>query len=194
MKEHLVPFIIESVKAIREDRKTQTRRVIRPQPAERPVVGDAPYHAGDLLGVKESVYLPSKDIPVEDAEYWVPHYYRADLDDLGTKALKALGWKLLTARFCGRAYVRYWLEVTAVRAERLQDIALEDILAEGIKPLEFCPICNGTGIPHTDFVAIPICKCIVSVFSGLWDLIHRKDYPWSSNPYVWVYEFRRTKL
>jgi hypothetical protein len=191
MKEHLIPFTIESVKAIREDRKTQTRRVIRPQPPKRPVVSYAPYHVGDLLGVKESIYLPPKDVPREEAEYWVPHFYRADLDEERINALKELGWKLRTARFCGRDYVRYWLEVTGVRAERLQDIALEDILAEGIDPLEYCPICNGTGIPHTDFVAIPICKCLASLFTGLWDSIHRKDYPWSSNPYVWVYEFGR---
>ena len=191
MKEHLVPFTIESVKAIREDRKTQTRRVIRPQPVKRPVVGNAPYQTGDLLGVKESIYLPPDDIPGEETEYWLPHLYRADLDEEGINALKERGWRLRTARFCGRDYVRYWLEVTEVRAERLQDIILEDILDEGTKPLEYCPICNGTGVPHTELVAIPICKCIAPLFTGLWDSIHLKDYPWSSNPYVWVYEFGR---
>jgi hypothetical protein len=28
-------------------------------------------------------------------------------------------------------------------------------------------------------------------FQTLWDSINRKKYPWSSNPWVWVIEFKR---
>jgi len=34
MSEHPIPFTGESVRAILDDRKTQTRRIIRPQPPE----------------------------------------------------------------------------------------------------------------------------------------------------------------
>lgn len=64
-------------------------------------------------------------------------------------------------RWAGRVFLR----VTAVRAERLQDITREDEIAEGTPDGMF--------------------------FDALWDSINEKRAPWSSNPWVWVVQFER---
>ena len=65
---------------------------------------------------------------------------------------------------------RITLDITDIRVERLQEISEEDAQAEGLKLLQ-----GG----------------IVSEFAVLWDSINGKKYPWSSNPWVWVIEFKR---
>lgn len=67
---------------------------------------------------------------------------------------------------------RITLEITDVRVERLQDISEEDARAEGL------PI---TMDPYHGHKAI---------FPVYWDSINRRA-PWSSNPWVWVIEFKR---
>jgi hypothetical protein len=73
---------------------------------------------------------------------------------------------------------RLTLEVTGVRAERLQDISEEDARAEG---------CAGGHdvIPHYGFSATPR-----EHFRQLWSSIKGPE-SWDANPWVWVVEFRR---
>jgi hypothetical protein len=68
---------------------------------------------------------------------------------------------------------RITLEITNVRVERLQEISASDIAKEGL-----------------DIFPIPI---NFQKFSQLWDSINGKKYPWSSNPWVFVIEFRKVK-
>jgi len=74
--------------------------------------------------------------------------------------------------FMPRRASRITLEVTGVRAERLQDIAYPDIVAEGYPD------------PNHPYPAR-------MWYMALWDSINGKRYPWDSNPWVWVVEFRR---
>ena len=54
IREGPITFAGEMVRAILEDRKTQTRRVIRPQPPVEPLISGSQYHPGDRLWVREN--------------------------------------------------------------------------------------------------------------------------------------------
>lgn len=69
---------------------------------------------------------------------------------------------------------RLALEVTAMRVERLQEISEADCLAEG----------------GWAYANLPIHKAPCRSFQEAWDTINGKKYPWSSNPWVWVIEFK----
>jgi len=80
--------------------------------------------------------------------------------------------------FMPRAFSRIDLEVTAVRAERLQDISEEDAEAEGVAPV--MPIgCNSPSYR--------------AAFPALWDSINGRRAPWASSPWVWAISFKRVR-
>ena len=66
---------------------------------------------------------------------------------------------------------RITLEITGVRVERVRSISEEDAIAEGVEP-------------ELDWTA-------TMKYAVLWDKINGKKYPWASNPFVWVIEFKR---
>jgi len=70
---------------------------------------------------------------------------------------------------------RLTLEIVSVRPERLQEISLADIQAEGIP----------------DDRATFNAESQLTKFRTLWDSINGKPYPWASNPWVWRIEFKR---
>lgn len=78
--------------------------------------------------------------------------------------------------FMPRWASRITLEVVSVRVERLNDISLADVEAEGT-PYSLDPSMRPVGSRTEQYAA-------------LWDSINGKTYPWSSNPFVWVIEFR----
>ena len=76
------------------------------------------------------------------------------------------------------------LEVTDVRVERVQDISDEDVIAEGIKRLEF----EGWRIPGDTFTF----HFSALAFARLWDSLNAKrGHGWDQNFWVWVVEFKR---
>lgn len=85
--------------------------------------------------------------------------------------------------FMPRWASRITLEVTDVRAERVQDISEGDCRAEGlrwddIKNIRFCR----DGLASTWRTA----------FLERWDALNAKrGHPWDSNPWVWVVTFRK---
>jgi hypothetical protein len=146
--------------------KTQTRRVVKPQPREVSGIGlvwagsDSieewlhlgPYHPGQRLWVREtfSVYR-HPTMPVV--------HYRADSgeDD------KTLAWK--PSIFMPRWASRITLEIVSVGVERVQEITEADTQAEGVLD-----------------------------FRVLWDSINEKrGYSFDSNPFVWIVSFQRVK-
>ena len=105
-----------------------------------------------------------------------------DLLDRWTKQFPT-GWRKKPSIHMPRWAARLFLTVKSVRAERLQEITEEDVIAEGVKCR--CDVgqseydcCDLSAIDH---------------FSSLWDTINAKrGYPWESNPWVWRIEFERT--
>ena len=92
-----------------------------------------------------------------------------------------VGWFKRSPLFMPAWAARYFIKITDVRAERLQEISWGDCLAEGIvqKGDLFLAKCSYT-VPQGAFIE-------------LWDSIN-KDYQWGSNPWVWRYEFKFSSI
>lgn len=184
-------FSGEMVRAILEGRKTQTRRVIKPQPSGimtwHPVIErwsvnrtgelykDKYGRPGDRLWVRET-FAPFGDAGAVWFKAGIPEYrgglrvgwldfpYKLDSTFEPPNDLK---WR--PSIFMPRWASRITLEVTDIRIERVQDISSDDIKAEG------CP-------PH---------HTLYGWWEHLWDSINAKrGYSWESNPWVWVVSFR----
>lgn len=209
MKERPIIFKAAMVQAILEGRKSQTRRVVKPQPPPRacayvsdakemcwihPTIKDhrltCPYGApGDRLWAKEA-FAPSLDKN--------GIVYRADDESLEVK------WK--PSIYMPRAASRITLEITNVRVERVQDISEADAEKEGLTfqqigkdPFQpnICRTCHEHRNRH-----VGTCACCFGGmgtlfdnrtyrggFKFLWDSIHKNG--WEANPWVWVLEFKK---
>jgi len=180
MKERPILFGGEMVRAILDGSKTQTRRVIKPQPdeawtmqgpcvinghyADGPCKSDlrCPYgKSGDRLWVKETFMPLTKGFA-----------YRAD--GLINEKFPGINWQ--PSIFMPRSASRIMLEIESIRVERVQDISEEDAIAEG---------CGYYDKPD-DFPLLPL-----QDFCDLWDSINEKrGFGWKDNPWVWVIEFQ----
>lgn len=192
MNEHPIIFNVEMVRGILAGRKTQTRRVLKVQPMEdasnwRPwlVCGERQYEAGKPLwicSVHNETYQFGCPYGQEGSRLWVRetwrsaeapggYFYRAAATDYMLQiSTQENGKPWRPSIHMPRAASRLTLEVLKVRVERVQDISEEDAQAEGV------------GYWGCD---------TVEHFQDLWDSINAKrGYPWSSNPWVWVIEFR----
>ncbi|MCR9260739.1 MAG: hypothetical protein NXH95_13510 [Pseudomonadaceae bacterium] len=118
-------------------------------------------------GFTAGQYCPLK----YEADGAVRPWGECDLDDFGPFGRYRHG------RFMPRWASRILLEVTDVRAERLQAITAADCKAEGIE-LTVPKDSDGWWRSH---------------FQTLWDSINGEKHPWENNPWVWVVEFRRIK-
>lgn len=220
-REHPILFSGEMVRAIKEGRKTQTRRVVKPQPRVSDLSiyfkdgciwkGDepgklCPYgQPGDRLWVRETFLIDDhalidgripKERPKDlEAERLL---YRAD----GTCCVQ-IG-ECACGEYGGRSFWRpsihmpRWasritLEIVNVRVERLQEISEEDCLAEGfgaeIEKVE--ALVNGWPYGKREMPEIKS-KGREWFEHRIWNPLNSKrGFPWSSNPWVWVVEFRR---
>ncbi len=165
MKERPIMFTGPMVRAILDGRKTQTRRVIRPQPRW---VGDPgiPFRTEDAdpKGIIQCPYgKPGDQLWVR--ETWAPN----EGDVLAGKAFYRADNNTIVERWRPSIHMPRWasritLEITKVRVERLQDISEEDAKAEG--------------------------SAYRTEFRDIWRSIYG-DGSWAHNPWVWVIEFRR---
>lgn len=201
MKERPILFSGPMVRAILEGRKTQTRRIINPQPPEHidRLHGNAlrkrfPYQLEDDSGnpcgkgFQDDNHQFWRPVGLAGDRLWVKEtfsaagvfgedgrkFYRADYVD--GKHPSGLHWK--PSIFCTRKASRITLEIVNVRVERLQDISEQDAAAEGCK----CPGCMGDNLS-----GCPDCK---DDYRLLWNRINGPS-SWDKNPWVWVIEFKR---
>jgi hypothetical protein len=203
------------VRALLDGSKTQTRRVIKPQPN-----GDylgcsnighpkfeqwfefsdvrikCPHLIGSRIWVKETHYWDRfEKIPkTKPADFPIDFYYRADGDCCQQIPECCCGTeekpKWRPSIFMPRWASRIELEVTAVTVERVRDISQQDAIAEGIhrRDADFVPMWRDYSGHDEVFGPNPI-----ESYRSLWDSINVKKHPWSSNPFVFVYSFRRVK-
>ncbi len=167
MSEKPILFSGEMIRAVLDGRKTQTRRVVKPQPVglwAAPGKSRCPYgQPGGRLWVRETFY--------PERSHRGPVSYRATWprDDDPPDG----GWK--PSIFMPRWASRITLEIVSVRVEQVQDISEDDARAEGVD--------DGTGQTR------PLHPYW---FRALWDSINSKrGYGWEKNPWVWVVAFRR---
>jgi hypothetical protein len=172
-------------------RKTQTRRIVKPQP-----IGDdltwpvedshidiydavkcnqCPYgKPRDLLFGRETVANLNIDFPDQDP-YWV---YKADLEHPNQHG--PVTWK--PSIHMPKEAARIWDEVTGIRVERVADISEEDAIAEGIeigyhtfsdksKHIAYRDYSKPDN-KHEDYFSMPR-----NSFRSLWQLINGKPKP-----------------
>lgn len=193
-KERPILFSAPMVRAILEGRKTQTRRVIKPQPDYVNPLGIAfwtgkgpvdyrlcPHgQEGDRLWVKETAIIAPKRfatpdrtcIPDSDGDLRYIQYIATCPDTEGAENYKL---KKTPSIFMPRWASRITLEITGVRVERLNEISEVDAIAEGAE------MCRHDSF-HVDQYTCG--------YRSLWEAINGTG-SWARNPWVWVIELRR---
>lgn len=190
-------FNSEMVRAILDERKSCTRRLVKPEPQgyfevnEEPLyIYDTdgnqgkitpPYHPGDILYVRETW-----GEGYEDGTY----IYKAS-DKLANHPMFKESSKLLyhPSIHMPKEAARIWLKVTDVRVERLQECGegwCIDIEKEGIVTPQDAILYISDDAFH---------NALRMKFQKIWDSTIKKSdidrYGWKANPWVWVIEFER---
>lgn len=197
MKEIGMLFSSEMVRAILDERKTQTRRLARDCRIDshgnawqgkwnfgqdvwgKPHVNrwKKPCNVGDHIYVRETWSYYYFDSDTKKQFY----YYKADYPDF-EKGFTPEGWDSRPPAAGGdrwypsihmpKAAARIWLGVTDVRPERLLDISSHDANCEGFTEA-------GTH-PRADFLAA-------------WDQLYGNGAA-EADPWVWVIEFKQIEV
>ena len=204
-KEHPILFGGEMVRAILEGLKTQTRRVIKPQPKHIQMLSDGkietshdggfdndvqyikcPYgKPGDRLWVRETWAVGKDFNNLKPSKLWkgdiesrLAVCYEADNDCIWNEYDHG---KIRPSIFMPRWARRNTLEITGIRVERVQDISYVDSTKEGL-------IIPAALKHRSEFYPGGPYR---APFKTLWDSINAKrGYGWKENPWVWVVEFK----
>jgi len=221
MKEHSIIFSGPMVRAILEGRKTQTRRVIKPQPWQETATGPSGWYPA--MGHPKAKHYGSenhlrKGLAIDFCLYGQPGdllWVRETWYDAGGRGVApcCLGYVAdgdhphgQTYRIRASIHMPRWasrvtLRLTDVRVQRVQEISDGDIEAEGVPGMVAgkyqCTFCNGNGWNYTYPQGCPHCNG-----SGLnprhhfllaWDSLNAKrGYGWDTNPWVWAISFQVT--
>lgn len=195
-------FNTDMVRAILDERKSCTRRLVKPQPKSKLCYTFAGSDSGtwgypnrtahEIWG--EEFKLPNDITEEELSKRWNPPYHTDDIlyvretfiqiaahtfwykADGKSWMLKDLRWK--PSIHMPKEAARIWLKVTDVRVERLQEITEVQAQAEGCNSGLLTGACTARG-----------------QFEDLWNTTIKKSdidrYGWDANPWVWVIEFER---
>ena len=188
-----INFTKEMFHAVIDGSKIQTRRIVNPQPIT--VFKGIPIKEyNNQLGIKditprykvgETLYLKE---PYRVDSFGVEY----NLDDKNKTLAKITKWR--NKLFMPAKYARYFIEITAVRCERLQDISDEDCLNEGIFEKYYFEKTKyyENGVKIGKMQRVPHYNTPKQAYASLINSIYGKG-TWESNPYVWVYEFKLLK-
>lgn len=207
MKERPILFSAPMVRAILDGRKTQTRRIVRPQPTgeqlplsdwsrglaaachdSSPDPSKLAQHSEKLVGrifpfTTQSGVLMSPSCPYGHPgdRLWVREnlYLYGGPVEFAADGPPSFKRKLTPSIHMPRTLSRITLEVTGVRVERLQEISEQDALAEGV---------TARNAGQDEHGAI---KTYRTGFVYVWQEINAKRAPWASNPWCWVLTFKR---
>lgn len=201
-KERPILFSGAMVRALLDGTKTQTRRVVKPQPIYGDVSGlfSSWQFKKTVKDTTATLYPNGKAKVLSMCPYGQPgdrlwvretHLNWWKLDEANPEgprlfshvaAFAADGYELepgerwIPSIHMLRAASRILLEITEVRVERLQDCSAEDAAAEGWP---------GPDAANSIATAYPI-----AWYSRLWNEINGAG-AWESNPWVWAVSFKR---
>ncbi len=211
MKERPILFSSPMIRAIRERRKTKTRRVITPQRTDdlgwlyhdrgrkvyavrqgmrglamRALLAVCPYGGvGDRLWVRETWHV----LPIDAFEKAFTSGKCATISADFTRAVfyaadAETGFPKRPSIFMPRWASRLTLEIVNVGVERVQDMSEADARAEGAQTV-LAMHADGSDGPAT----------YTDAFADLWDSINAtRGYGWDVNPWVWVIEFKQVDV
>lgn len=213
MADRPILFSGPMVRALLAGTKTQTRRILKPQPE---LQGNGLYHVsnsgGGVLNVAE------EDIGAQAVDYlrisvgdrlWVKETWRPFSIDIAPWDLEVVyaadgesrvirdgefgenDWNFpkaaargnVSSLFMPRWASRLTLSVTDVRVERLQDCSEGDAAAEGVKPWHHGEWFDA-GFGGVESKKVPA----RTLYAALWDEINGKG-SWEANPWVAAYTF-----
>jgi hypothetical protein len=171
----------DNIQAIIEGRKTQTRRLIKhtrqldymgmTKDEAHSQISLARYQQGETVYIKEAWAVPIgwDNVSIKVLPHDLPVWYK---DGTGARITGRIGrvGKWRSPLFMPEWAARHFIVIESVRAERVQEIKDDEFGLEGIEG----------GRPEA---------IMCSEFIALWNSIN-KDYPWESNPFVFVYTFR----
>ena len=133
------------------------------------------FHQQSDAEIKRDGYDPSIGV-------WV---YKADEPDYPT-----IPGSWASPLYMPESASRIHLEITGIKAQRVQDITEEGAKAEGIKVLPL----QDESDPSAWYQYAPgifQARSAIKSYELLWDSLNAKrGYPWESNPWVWVVSFK----
>lgn len=216
-------FSTPMVQAILSGTKTQTRRIIRPQPCQEatkfnkfiysddtgwearfandssPAVCDRKVHIviGHTLWVRET--WERFDCSCCEGDYYTGECFSVPDKNEGCYLYKASHEIRGDARWhpsihMPREAARIFLRVTDVRVERVQELSVDDCIEEGVE-VEW-----SESLPKPSYMSLAYAERRVkpafqTAYRELWDSLNAKrGYSWTANPWVWVYKFVRVDL
>ncbi|UHG93290.1 hypothetical protein [Spirosoma oryzicola] len=217
MKFRPILFSTLMVQALLAGTKTQTRRLVKPQPeseakfsalivdqsharfwidnrtlsdpAADPMIADVkvPYQIGDVLWVRET-FLDAEDYACSDYDPEDPESEPRFSYRADCPKDQWSVYHWKPSLFMPAEAARIFLKVTSIRVERLQDISEADAIAEGITVVD--KLNDGTHY-HYEVAGSDIYSISpATTYQKLWEKINGNG-SWDENPFVWVYEFER---
>jgi hypothetical protein len=108
-----------------------------------------------------------------------------DGDEWDYEFIKEFPWK--PSIHMPKAVCRTYLQISGIRAERLQYISEEDAISEGVQEIHPAPFVIRW---ENYLIKDSLWDCAIGSFHSLWESINGKQ-SWDSNPWVWVVEFER---
>ena len=196
--------------------KTQTRRIMKPQPEDmmdgqyvcryvkssnvrfdaicaRDKYGDVKlfrsrYKVGEVLYLKEPYITLNHD----GFANYTYYKFRGD-KPFGDDGFFDGTWRWENKLFMPVSAARYFIRITAVRCERLQEISWDDCTREGIEHIRIgdAGACVW-GISKKSGNCNVIGSNPPQAYAALIDKINGRG-TWDSNPWVWVYDYELTE-
>jgi hypothetical protein len=201
-----VPMVMSTpmVVTILNGTKTETRRIVKPQPDYfLNCVNGKPQPIELKSGISQffAVVTDEMDVTNDKCIYpkvnvndiiWVRETFNlhSDLPEIGpeywykadNEIYPGIKWK--PPLFMTKEACRIFLKVVDVKVERLKDIDEESAIKEGIERLK------PDGLLSFRSYAVKYDACVFPIVSyqTLWQKINGKE-SWDENPFVWVYKF-----